>query len=286
MNSPLSDHLKTGSTTVCRAWKVARHDGEVLGFTDHDRDLAFDGVIFLARTGLTARALQQSTGMSVDNTEAMGALSDASVREEDIMTGRYDDAQVTIYLVNWFNVAEREIQFRGSFGEITRSKGMFQVELRGLTEKLNRPIGRVYQAACSAILGDKACAINLGDVAYCVETNILALQDGRIFTLPALSNYTPRWFEYGKLTVLSGAGKDQTGTIRSDQVLNGTRKIDLWQGFSVAPVAGDLVSLTVGCDKRGSTCRDRFNNFPNFRGFPHIPGDDWLRAVPRPTQGG
>lgn len=34
------------------------------------------------------------------------------------------------------------------------------------------------------------------------------------------------------------------------------------------------------CDKRFATCRDRFANAPAFRGFPDIPGDDFLAARP------
>ena len=113
-------HLQSGATTVCRCWSVTRRDGVAFGFTDHDRDLAFEGVIFRADTGLTARALAQSTGLSVDNTEALGA--------------------------------------------------------------------------------------------------------------------------------------------------------DL--------VPGDLIRLEAGCDKRAETCRAKFANFLNFRGFPHIPGEDWLTTFP------
>ena len=39
------------------AWAVTRTDGEVLGFTDHDCRLSFDGMVFRADTGLTAQAL-------------------------------------------------------------------------------------------------------------------------------------------------------------------------------------------------------------------------------------
>jgi uncharacterized phage protein (TIGR02218 family) len=80
-------HLEDGATTVCRAWMVRRTDGTLMGFTDHDRDLVVDGVPCRADTGMTARALQQTTGMSVDNSEAAGALSDAAIREEDILAG-------------------------------------------------------------------------------------------------------------------------------------------------------------------------------------------------------
>jgi len=285
MESTLCDHLMTGSTTVCRAWKVVRRDGVVLGFTDHDRDLDFDGVSFVARSGLTARALQQTTGMAVDNTEAMGALSDASVREEDILAGRFDGAEVTAFLVNWANVTERSIQFKGNFGEITRSKGMFQVELRGLTERLNRPIGRVYHAECSAILGDRRCTIDLTDVAYSAQVPIISHEAGRVFKVEALPGYAAQWFERGRLVVLDGTGKGQSGLIKTDRFVDDFRIIELWQGFSSLPQTGDLLRLEAGCDKRGSTCRDKFSNFLNFRGFPHIPGEDWLRASPSTAQG-
>ena len=39
--------------------------------------------------------------------------------------------------------------------------------------------------------------------------------------------------------------------------------------------------MVAGCDKRAGTCRGKFDNFLNFRGFPHIPGDDWVTAYPK-----
>jgi uncharacterized phage protein (TIGR02218 family) len=38
--------------------------------------------------------------------------------------------------------------------------------------------------------------------------------------------------------------------------------------------------LEAGCDKRAETCRLKFANFLNFRGFPHVPGEDWLASYP------
>jgi hypothetical protein len=34
------------------------------------------------------------------------------------------------------------------------------------------------------------------------------------------------------------------------------------------------------CDGRFATCRDRFANAANFRGFPDIPGEDFLLLTP------
>ena len=138
-------HLAGGASEVARCWRVTRADGVQYGFTDHDRALAFEGTVFKADSGLSAAALSQTTGLSVDNTEAVGALSDASIREADILAGRFDGAVVEAWLVNWSAPENRALQFKGSFGELERQGGAFQVELRGLAELMNRPEGRVYQ---------------------------------------------------------------------------------------------------------------------------------------------
>jgi uncharacterized phage protein (TIGR02218 family) len=280
MNDALLAHLKTGSTTICRAWKVRRRDGQVLGFTDHDNDLTFDGVVYAARTGLTAKALQQSTGLSVDNSEASGALTDAAVREEDILAGRYDGAEVTAFQVNWENVEQRSILFRGTFGEIVRSQGGFRVELRGLTEALNRPIGQVFHAECSAVLGDQRCRVNLADPAFTVQGVVRSIDDGRVLEFDELGTSAPGWFIGGQVLQNIIGSWQPCGTVKQDRMIDGRRRIELWQQIPQPPELGESLMLQAGCDKRSVTCRTKFANFLNFRGFPHIPGEDWLRSAP------
>lgn len=274
------EHLQSDGTTVCHAWKVTRRDGTVLGFTDHDKDLLFGGTTFAAQTGLTARALQQTTGLSVDNTEAFGALSDAAVKEEDIRAGRYDNAEVTAYLVNWEDPTQNMVLFHGNFGEITWSQGAFQAELRGLSERLNIPFGRVYHAECSAVVGDGQCKVNLSAPNLTFETTIAQIIDSRSFTLSAAPGQQERWFERGAFNVLDGAAKGLSGVIRFDVLQDGRRVIKLWQALGNLPEQGARIRLSAGCDRRAETCRNKFNNFVNFRGFPHIPGEDWLRSYP------
>ncbi|SFE32800.1 Uncharacterized conserved protein [Sulfitobacter brevis] len=71
-NETLNAHLAGGITTLCRAWLITRRDGVIHAFTDHDLPLEFDGITFRADSGLSARAIAQSTGLSVDDTETMG----------------------------------------------------------------------------------------------------------------------------------------------------------------------------------------------------------------------
>ena len=280
MQDALKAHLNSGSTTVCRAWLVMRKDGVTLGFTDHDCDLMFDGVLFAARSGLTAGALEINNGMAVDNTEVLGALSDASVREEDILAGRYDGAEVTTYLVNWACVSERIILFRGTFGEMTRGQGAFRVELRGLTEALNVQQGRVYHSECGAVLGDAQCRVDVSAPTMSVVAAVLAIDEGRVLHFEAMPAFYDGWFVDGQVVIESGVGKGQAGRIKSDKTVDEVRTIELWHGFGLRPDANDLIKIVAGCDRRASTCRNKFSNFLNFRGFPHIPGEDWLRSSP------
>ncbi|MGR3549102.1 DUF2163 domain-containing protein [Pseudooceanicola sp.] len=277
-NGALAAHLASGTTTTCHAWAITRGDGTVLGFTDHDRDLTFDGMTFRAGTGLSAMALQQGTGLAVDNSEAIGALSDAAIREADIDAGRYDGAAVSAWVVNWADVAARQVIFRGTIGEIRRAGGAFSAELRGLAEALNQPMGRVYQPGCGAVLGDAACGVDLGAAGYNVETTLEAFGD--TLRLPALPDFEPGWFTRGRLIVLSGVAEGLAGEVKRDQTTETTREITLWQSLRAPLAIGDRLRLVAGCDKRMETCRYKFNNLLNFRGFPDIPGEDWMTAYP------
>lgn len=277
----LDAHLATGITRVARCWKLTRRDGQTYGFTDHDRDLFFDGVTFRAGTGLTASALSQTTGLAVDNTEAVGALSDASVTEEDIAAGRFDAAEVEAWLVQWAEPENRVLQFRGTLGELSRANGAFTAELRGLAEQLNVPQGRVYQKTCAAVLGDAACGFDLSAPGYAAELSVLSVEDGRVFVFDDQGGFEARWFERGVLTMLDGAAKGLSGTIKRDRPeVEGRRRVDLWDRLRADVASGDRARLTAGCDKRMETCRLKFSNILNFRGFPDIPGEDWMLAHP------
>jgi len=281
LDAAFMEHLRGGLTTLCRCWAITRGDGVQYGFTDHDCGLSFEGIDFAADTGLSALALQQSTGLSVDNTEALGVLSSAAVREADIEAGRFDGAEVRAWLVNWADVDMRWLQFRGSIGEIRRGGGAFHAELRGLTEALNRPLGRIYQKPCTAVLGDRACGFDLGLPGYAEERPVVAAERAQVFTWVDLAGFEPGWFSRGRLRVLTGAGAGLWGIVKRDGFSVEGRFIELWEPIRAKVLPGDMVRLEAGCDKRMETCQLKFDNLLNFQGFPDIPGEDWVMSVPK-----
>jgi uncharacterized phage protein (TIGR02218 family) len=281
MQAALAGHLAGGHTTVARCWAVTRADGVTLGFTDHDRPLAFEGIEFRPDTGLSAAALQQGTGLSVDNTEALGALSDAAITEADIAAGRWDGAEVRAWLFNWAAPEARQLIFRGTIGELRRVGGAFHAELRGLAAALNRPSGRIFQKPCAAVLGDADCGVDLSAPGYRHEGKALAVEEeGRVFRFPVLSGFAPDWFARGRLVVLAGAAAGLAGSVKRDRTDGTARVIELWTPLGTAPEPGDALRIQAGCDKRLDTCRAKFGNVLNYRGFPDLPSSDLVTLHP------
>ena len=280
LDPALAAHLASGATTTCRCWTITRADAVVLGFTDHDRDLAVEGVAHRADSGLHAAAIQQSTGLSVDNASAVGALSALSLREEELLAGRYDDAAVLVRLVNWADPSQAHVLFRGRIGEVKRGSGAFEAELVGLSEMLNRPIGRVFQKTCDARLGDARCGVDLSAPGMVAETVVVEVERPDVLVLPALTDFADGWFEQGTLTCRPGAAGAEVRRVKSDRPVTAGRRIVLWEELRGGVAFGDALRLTAGCDKTVATCSAKFANIASFQGYPHLPGDDWLAAVP------
>ena len=278
----LQTKLDSGVTTLCRCWKLQRRDGLIMGFTDHDQDIVLDGITFLAGTGLSATEATSRLGLAVDGAEISGALADESLTEADLAAGRYDAADIEMFLVDWSEPALHLLLARGALGEIRREGSAFTAEFRGLAHRLNEESGRLYTATCSADLGDAHCGVDLHNPAFRGTGTISGLSGGSVFAASGLAGFADNWFTAGKLSWTSGANNGLAVEVKSDRVEGASIIITLWQAMPEPLAVGDEFVVTAGCDKRFSTCRDRFANPLNFRGFPHIPGNDFVvsYAVP------
>src|SRR5262245_13979768 len=114
----LQAHLNTATTTLAWCWRITRNDGTRWGFTDHDRDLAFDGTQFEAATGFTASEIRDALGLSVDNLEVSSALKSDRLNEDDLAAGLFDDAGVEIWLVNWADTEQRVLMRAGRLRQV------------------------------------------------------------------------------------------------------------------------------------------------------------------------
>ena len=162
----LQAHLDEGTTTLSWCWRITRADGVTFGFTDHDRTLTFDGTEFEPESGLTASEVRSGSDLSVDAQDAQGVLSSDRITETDILDGRWDNAAVEVWRVNWSAPSQRVLLRRGAIGQIRRGRLTFVAEVRSLAHVLGQTVGRTFQASCDAALGDPRCGVNLEAPAF------------------------------------------------------------------------------------------------------------------------
>jgi uncharacterized phage protein (TIGR02218 family) len=281
----LQAKLDSGVTTLCRCWVVTRRDGVVQGFTDHDDDIVLDGAACRASTGLTASEATQQLGLAVTATEVSGALADDTLTEADLAAGRYDAAAIEVWLVDWSDTTLRVLLSKGTLGEVRREGAAFAAEVRGLADRLSEQTGRLYTATCSADLGDARCAVDLTDAAFHGSGAIAALSGTSTFSASGLDDFEDGWFTAGRLAWTSGANSGLAMEVKNHRLDSSVVTFELWQAMPEPLEAGDAFVVTAGCDKHFATCRDRFVNAINFRGFPQIPGNDFVVSYPVPGEG-
>lgn len=272
----LQAHFDEGATTLCHCWQLVRRDGVVLGFTDHDRSLSFDGGVFEPASGVNGAAISSSADLAVDNSEFEGALDSEKISASDLIAGRYDGARIDIWRVNWADVSQRLLLKKVVIGEVRRVGDKFTAELRGLAHVLDQTSGRVYQRQCDAIVGDHRCGVDLSSPAFKSIGTVTAVVDEQRFIVDGLDGFADGWFVHGVLQWQSGANAGQRAHIKTQ---NGGA-IDLWLPAGSDINIGDQFDITAGCDKAANTCTEKFSNLINFRGFHLMPGNDFAVSYP------
>jgi uncharacterized phage protein (TIGR02218 family) len=266
-------------STLCNCWRLARKDGTVMGFTDHDRDVCFGDVVYRADSGLSATQAEASLGFAVGAGEALGALRSDRIREADLANGLYDGASVEIWLVDWSRVEDRLLLDAATIGEVTRSEFAFAAELRSLAHLFDQPRGNSYQRGCSADLGDARCKVDLS-VSGLHAAGAVVAASSDAFVASLSGDFDDDFFGGGRLTFASGANAGVRATVKSHRRLGAEASFVLWAPLAAAVMAGDAFTVVAGCDKSPETCAAKFSNIVNFRGFPHMPGNDLVIAYP------
>jgi uncharacterized phage protein (TIGR02218 family) len=282
----LSAELASGVTMLCRCWRVIRRDGLTLGFTDHDRDITFGGLTYLAQSGLDATEAVSTLGFAIGGSDISGALTADALRDDDILAGRWDAASVEVWLVHWPEPEIRTLIEQGQIGDITRIGEKFTAEMRSLAHHFEQEKGRRYESQCSAELGDGHCGVILDHPLMTVAATVFSVTDPTTIAVMTPAGFAAGSFAQGYLTLPDGLGGAERLPVMSHTRSGQIDLISLWSPPVSLLLPGSTVSLTVGCDKRYQTCRDRFSNALNFRGFPHIPGNDYLLGYARQGESG
>ena len=217
-------------------------------------------------------AISRSDGLDADTMDVSGALTSAAIGERDLLAGRWDGAQVTIFAVDWCDLTRRVALGEGTIGAVETKDGGFSAELRGQAAALDRPVADATSPECRAMLGDARCRVAMAP-RRCFA-RVVGVEDATL-TLDRSEPVASGWGG-GRVRWLSGenCGLESAVVLSADA----TTTLDQPPAFDVA--AGTLIEVSEGCDKSLATCAARFGNAANFRGEPYLPGIDLLTRYP------
>jgi uncharacterized phage protein (TIGR02218 family) len=293
----LQAHYDSGSTSMASAIVVQRTDGQVFGFTSGDAPLKLDlspwdspawdlaaqtAFVFDAKQGLGVSSIVTTSGFSVDNLE-LSTLDDGTLFDrDDVMAGRWRNANYRLFRYRW-DVAtptiadDVETMMRGTFGEITLGENTLTVELRGIAQKLQQPVGIVSQQACRVRLGGAGTGqCNKALAPFTHPLTVTASAGRQVFTASG-AGQADDYFGEGVVTWTTGGNAGVSQKVRT--FASGVFTLILPM---VLPVqVGDTFSAVAGCRKRlNEDCKTKFSNVVNFQGEPHRPTVDDLVTPP------
>lgn len=275
LSSEFTAALNEGAVRLALAWRITRRDGISMGFTDHDQPIAFDGLTFDPVGGLEQESADAHLGLTLDTFGLSGAFASDALREQDLAAGLWDGAEITAWRVDW-SAPERRVEvYRGAFGSIKRAAHGFETEAVGASAKLDRAIGRVYARRCDAEVGDPRCGVALNAPVYRGVATVASIVAGEAVRVVGLDGFAAGWFEGG---VLQWGAAERRRVLAHRLVVDGA----VLELDRAGPPIGAAIIVTAGCDKRFETCRAKFANAVNFRGFAQMPGVDAIIAPPAP----
>ena len=281
-------HLAGARTTLVTCILLVRTDGQVYGFSTHDRLIRYNGVDYEAAAGFNPTDIAVANQMDVDNLTVEGVLSSNSLNEDDLRAGRWDFAEFRLFQLNWADLTMGEKKDRkGTLGQVIVDRSLFAAEMLGMMQAYTTSIGEITSPGCRANLGDSRCQVNLQyggspsvgsppTTAFTVN-GVIDTAAADFFNMADSARVEPDgYFDNGVITFLDGQLEGLAFEVK-------TYTIGAWSVFVPLPydATGRAYTMHAGCDKRLETCRDRFNNVDNFRGEPWLRGTDALMQIGR-----
>lgn len=267
--------FSTELETVATWWRILRRDGVTLGFTTHDRDLWFNGLLHRAAPGIIPSAIRRSADFEPDSAEVEGVLSHDAISSADLAAGRFDSARVLIGIIDWQN-GETQVLYRGTIGAVSEEAGQFVAELQSRKAELLRdPIPRT-SPSCRASFCGPGCGLSATRFTHEAVLVAQGGENGATFT----SSAPGATLVGGSLRWLDGP---HAGTAMNIAAADGlTLVVD--RPIDPALTPGARALLREGCDRTLATCATRFDNAVNFQGEPFLPGNDLVARYPSPAQ--
>lgn len=258
-------------TSMALCWRLERCDGAGIALTSHDEALIRSDVTYEAAPAMLPASVTRGLGLDPAAGEINGALDSASLSDADLSLGRWDGAAMELRLFDWADADRESVRLlAGEIGSVAIDGDSFSADLQGAAARLNGAVCPATSAECRAEFGDKLCRVDLA------SRSVRAVVTASVGAAVTINRTVDDRFVLGRLRYMSGPNCGL-----STIVLAASGSTVHVRDLPRAPIdAGCVIELREGCDKRFQTCSSRFGNAVNFRGEPHLPGNDLLTRYP------
>lgn len=266
-------------TERCQVWTITRRDGVVFRYTSHDEDVRFAGQAYKACHSLNPSASENASSLgSVGNMELTGLIDDEGITEADLYGGKFDDAYVTVDLINWNPGPSTPRRLASGWtGQLSQGDTSFNMEVLGSSARLEQQaLTQPYAPGCRWVFGDARCGVNIEARKLTGVVTSAATRSAFVGTItgdPAGSEWTN-----GRVRFTSGVNIGQDLEVKT--VDFGTGQVLLWPSAVLLPHVGDAFDLLPGCDKSKVGGCTLYANVINFGGFADVPGQDAMLETP------
>jgi uncharacterized phage protein (TIGR02218 family) len=276
ISANLKAHFALETTTIALCYKILRADGTVYRFTTHDAEVPYGGEVFSPVGSGSISDLKLTNTLAVDNQDLDVLYT--TITSAELRAGLFDDAEIWTFKINYMAPEDGILKLvYGKLGELEIKDNQAKIEIRSLTQQLTTPIGRILTPECDANLGDTRCKVSMGPFTH--NVSVTSFTSTKKFIASGLASVgLDNYFKYGKVQFTSGFNNGVK--MQVEVSTNSTGEITLLESLPFALVNGDTFTAYAGCDRRKSTCKTRFSNVVNFRGFDGLPGLDKIVVIP------
>jgi uncharacterized phage protein (TIGR02218 family) len=269
ISSEMQLSLGSETTSLCRLWVIQTLNRAPLYFTDHDEDVPFDGKVYISTKSFSASAVQTTINSAAANLEISVLTDDDFISRSDLENGIYDNAKAQLLILDYL-ATDREpigvfkgivlgIDFPVANGANISLSGNFGRAAKNNTEK--------YSATCRANFGDERCKV---DTSLYTEAFTVDTAGRQTFTASELVTGVDNKYKFGTVLWTTGRNAGVATEVANTEAGNG--RVNLYFRTPYPIEVGDEGTITQGCQYTLAACI-AYNNVPNYRGEPFIPGD-------------
>ena len=287
-----SEHLNNGFNsqvvlTLVRCVKITTVDNTVYTFNEGDFDIVVESLTYKAGGLAEPSAVSKKADLSADNINIKALIDTNEISEADLISGRFDSAEILVFIVNWLNIPatipDDSILLRGYVGDIELTDNTFTLQVDDISSKLLTKATYKSSPTCHYIFGSAECGVNLAPLTYTGAVSFIdpIIEFNRIKINPAEAIIQ---FEEGVLTFTSGVLNGLSFTVQDNNIVTTVLQIiTIYESFPFLPAEMDTITITGGCRKTITDCRF-YNNFERFGGIPAL-GSNWMPGNDRILRG-